>query len=101
MIKPIIITSVALVLVLIIVLTLSPSLTSSSIYAQELAIQPSSQNQHSWTKAVCDKNNLCQDYLIECKGQEPIKISPITGTSVKFDNAWQDPRNLEQRERLC
>lgn len=59
------------------------------------------QNIHAWTKAICDKNNLCQDYLIECKDENPTRISPITGAIVKFDSSWQDPRNIEQKEKLC
>lgn len=81
--------------VIIIIILSNPSITGLSISEQK---QPKI---HAWTKAVCDKDNFCQDYLIECNGQEPIKLSPITGASVQFDKDWQDPRTLEQRERLC
>lgn len=75
------------------------SLTSLSISMQEANIQ--TPNSHAWTKAICNKDNFCQDYIIECDKETPTKLSPITGASVQFDNDWQDPRSLEQRERLC
>ncbi|MBI3623236.1 hypothetical protein HY212_04120 [Candidatus Pacearchaeota archaeon] len=79
------------------------SLTSLSISSPEANSKQNHQNlgTRAWTKAICTKDHFCQDYLIECQNQEPVKLSPITGSSVKFDNSWQDPRNLEQRERLC
>ena len=81
------------------------SLTSLSIFSPEEANVKTSNlkqtNSHAWTKAICDKDNFCQDYLIECKGQNLIKLSPITGAFAKFDDSWQDPRSLEDREKLC
>ena len=72
----------------------NPVITGSSISEEEKVT-------HAWTKAICDKDNFCQDYLIECQNQEPIKLSPITGASIQFSKEWQDPRTSEQKERLC
>ena len=90
--------------VLTLVIILSPEkLTSFSILSQELSQEANMENSnlHAWTKAICTKGNFCQDYYIECNGQEPVKLSPITGAAVQFDSTWQDPRGIEQRERLC
>jgi hypothetical protein len=77
------------------------SLTSLSISSTEANILQESVNLHAWTKAICNKDNFCQDYLIECNDQETLKITPIAGSMAQFDASWQDPRTLEQRERLC
>src|SRR3989344_3770726 len=85
-----------------IILVLSVSVSGSSLTPDLISSPVSSPpNLHAWTKAICDKDNFCQDYLIECNGETPSKISPITGASVQFDSLWQDPRDIEQRERLC
>jgi hypothetical protein len=56
---------------------------------------------HSWTKAICDKDNFCQDYEIQCKGQELVSMAPITGAFIQQDANWQDPRTFEQKTRVC
>jgi len=56
---------------------------------------------HSYTKAICNSENFCQDYEIFCKNQEIIEINPITGASVQFPENWQDPRDEETINSLC
>ncbi|GAH14959.1 unnamed protein product, partial [marine sediment metagenome] len=56
---------------------------------------------HSHTKAVCDNQNLCQDYEIFCKNNEIVKMNPITGAVVQFPEDWQDPRNPEIKNGFC
>ena len=99
--KTVFLTAVILIIfALILVVILSPGkLTSFVVSETETGLN--NQNLHAWTKAICDKDNFCQDYTIECDGRTPTKISPITGATVQFDSLWQDPRNVEQRERLC
>jgi hypothetical protein len=53
---------------------------------------------YTYTKAICDENNFCQDYEITCRNKEVISMEPITGATIKHSNTWQDPR--EQKE-LC
>ena len=55
----------------------------------------------SWTKAICDENNLCQDYEIICEKKTLINKNPITGAIVQFSEDWTDPRTEEQINRLC
>ncbi len=54
-------------------------------------------NQYSYTKAICDKSNYCKDYIIECKGNNLIKLNP-TGFVIQQSQDWVDGR--ENRE-LC
>ena len=56
---------------------------------------------HSFTKAVCNESNLCQDYYFECNQSEMVSISPITGAIVQFDKNWQDPRSEELKNKVC
>lgn len=56
---------------------------------------------NSWTKAICDENNYCQDYEIFCKGKELVSISPITGAAIQFSEHWEDPRGEETRDKIC
>jgi len=56
---------------------------------------------HSHTKAICDEQNLCQDYEIFCENKDVIYIIPITGTVVQFAEDWQDPRNPEIKKGFC
>ena len=58
-------------------------------------------NYHSYTKAICNISNFCQDNLIECQDKEIKSISPITGAFVQFDKNWQDPRTQEEIEKEC
>lgn len=88
-----------LAVLLIIILALT---TLTLAYSQQTQNQESPlKNNHSWTKAICDKNNLCQDYEIKCNGKTLTSISPITGAFIQQDTNWQDPRSIEQRTRFC
>jgi len=62
---------------------------------------PNELNKHSFTKAICDDKNFCQDYEIKCEGDTVRSISPITGAAVQFDESWTDPRTQEQIDKLC
>jgi hypothetical protein len=56
---------------------------------------------HSHTKAICDEQNLCQDYEIFCENKDVIYIIPITGAVVQFGEDWQDLRSAEMRNGFC
>jgi hypothetical protein len=55
----------------------------------------------TWTKAICNSSNLCQDYIIACKNKNVISITPITGAVVKFSDNWHDSRDKETQDRIC
>lgn len=54
---------------------------------------------YTHTKAICNETNYCQDYEIECQGNQLIKMSPITGAFAQYSKNWQDPRN--EKDILC
>lgn len=56
---------------------------------------------YSYTKAICDENNLCQDYEIQCKGKEVIEKKAITGAVVQHSNDWEDSRSEEMIKGIC
>lgn len=59
------------------------------------------QKEYSYTKAVCDKDNACQDHIIVCNGPKVVSSTPITGAVVQFSKKWEDPRPQTQIEELC
>jgi hypothetical protein len=92
---------IGIVLALVItslLMLLTLSLTNTNITGK--ATQ-NNQDPHSWTKAICDKNNYCQDYEIKCNGKTLISMTPITGAFIQLDADWQDPRSIEHRNRIC
>ena len=56
---------------------------------------------HSYTKAICNSENYCQDYEIFCKNRNIVSISPITGASIQLPENWEDPRSAEVKNKLC
>tara|TARA_Y100000310_G_scaffold335438_1_gene417514 strand:+ start:226 stop:480 length:255 start_codon:yes stop_codon:yes gene_type:complete len=57
-------------------------------------------NSYSYTKAVCNNSNYCEDYEIACEGNNLVSFTP-TGAAIQLDNDWKDPRDKESIERLC
>ncbi|MFH1325238.1 MAG: hypothetical protein ABIH49_00510 [archaeon] len=55
---------------------------------------------HSHTKAICDKNNFCEDYEIQCNKDKILKITP-TGFAVQMPSGWNDLRDEEVKEKFC
>jgi hypothetical protein len=53
---------------------------------------------HSYTKAICNGTNFCEDYYFICKESRLIEMTP-TGASIQQDKNWKDPR--EKNENLC
>ncbi len=56
---------------------------------------------HSYTTAICNETNYCQDNLVKCNEDQVISISPITGAAVQFSENWQDLRDEETRNSFC
>lgn len=57
---------------------------------------------YSYTKAICNEENFCEDYVISCNGKRAVLIAP-TGYNIKNPEYWKDPRPEEKRnlENLC
>lgn len=56
---------------------------------------------YTYTKAICNESNYCQDYEITCKQGEMLSIRPITGAKVQNPLNWKDPRNNESEKGPC
>ena len=55
---------------------------------------------YTYTKAICNENNFCQDHIITCENKKIISVNPITGASIQHSNTWKDPRE-NKSEILC
>ena len=51
-----------------------------------------SEEEYSWTRAICNSDNECIDVLIECNKGNVVNITPLSGFVYHEDN-WRDPRN--------
>lgn len=51
-------------------------------------------DEFSYTRAICNKSNYCEDYIVECKNQEVSSLTP-TGNAVWHEPSWKDPRDKE------
>ena len=56
---------------------------------------------YSFRKTVCNLNNYCQDYMIECKDKGAISIRPVEGTSTQYSRYWEDLRTIELLDEWC
>ena len=55
------------------------------------------ENHFSYTKAICDESNYCEDYSIECTENQPTKLTP-TGFFIQQDENWID---IREQKGLC
>ncbi|PIN91291.1 hypothetical protein COU57_01200 [Candidatus Pacearchaeota archaeon CG10_big_fil_rev_8_21_14_0_10_32_14] len=60
-------------------------------------VSADSPKNYSYTKAICDENNFCQDYIVECDGEDKVMISPLSGPAIHFSSDWIDPRSELQK----
>ncbi|MFH1801541.1 MAG: hypothetical protein ABH804_01770 [archaeon] len=58
------------------------------------------QDKYSYTKAICNDSNYCEDYEIICEENSLIRMNP-TGAVIQHDENWYDPRDNETKEKLC
>jgi len=73
--------------------------SSGLFYAKNISSDiPNSES--TLTKAICDNKNYCEDYRIDCKGKDVVKLTP-TGAAVQFSEEWKDPRTQEDKIIDC
>ena len=73
----------------------NPILTGQTINNEE------NLSEYTYTKAICNEKNYCEDNEIKCRGNEIISVTPITGAAVQFSENWEDPRDSKINEKLC
>lgn len=71
-----IITLLVLLFIALILVILQPNLTGNVVTNQD--------DYRTFTKAVCNSTNYCQDYVYTCKNKETISIQPITGAAIQL-----------------
>ena len=86
-----------IITILILLLVVSGLLLSISVQSITGAAV---HDHYSYTKAICDQTNYCQDYEIVCEGSKVVSVSPLSGAA-QFPQDWQDPRDEETRNKLC
>jgi len=88
--EKIIITAALLILVgALLFLVLKPVLTGEAV-----------RDYKTYTKAICDENNFCQDYEIACENKQVVGITPISGANIQHLADWEDPR-INKSEITC
>ena len=58
-------------------------------------------HRYMYTKAICTKDNYCQDYEISCLGKEIVSLNQITGASIQNPLEWEDTRDKKLRDGFC
>ena len=54
-----------------------------------------SQNQYSYTTAICNEENECIDVLVECSNGQVVSLTP-TSEIIKLNEEWKDFRDKEE-----
>ncbi len=88
-----IVISIALFIIIFVGISLISSLLLGDKEAQEFTT--------SYTEAICNETNYCQDYEVYCREEEFVKMSPLTGAVVQHSEDWKDPRDKKTIEELC
>ena len=57
-------------------------------------------NSYSYTKGICNETNYCEDYEINCEGNNVVSMK-FTGAAIQNSLNWKDPRDKETIEKLC
>jgi len=56
---------------------------------------------YTFTKAICNSSNYCQDYKIICENNTALSITPIPNSSAQYSENWKDNRDEKTRNKLC
>ncbi len=56
---------------------------------------------YTFTKAICNETNYCQDYEIVCDNEGLVDMKPITGATIQHPSNWEDPRDNKTKNKLC
>ena len=91
---------ISLIFLSIVVIILVVSLIFSSFNIFQNVTGMAVINSYSYTKAICDENNYCEDYEINCYGNKVASMK-FTGAAVQNPFSWKDPRDKEAIEELC
>jgi len=88
------ITFLIIILIILISILIFSVINSSKINGEVI------ENHYTYTKAICNQTNYCEDYKITCQNNNTLSINP-TGATIQFPNNWKDPRNKELIKKIC
>jgi|TARA_Y100000310_G_scaffold142028_1_gene141455 hypothetical protein len=88
------------ILVLIAALSILIGILIFSVFSLSQITGEAIKNHYTYTKAICDNENYCEDYIITCEDNE-ISSVVTTGAVVQFSKDWEDPRSEEMIKRTC
>jgi hypothetical protein len=91
---------VILIFILVLILIITFGVIINLFYKLNITGLVVEKNENTYTTAICNETNFCQDYIVTCKGDEVINTSPITGAFVQHEKNWKDPRENFNKE-LC
>ena len=57
-------------------------------------------SEYSYTKAICNESNYCEDYEVVCSGGVLKQLNP-TGHVAQFQEDWVDERESKNFDGLC
>lgn len=86
---------------IIIILAILILVATASLAISKYTLTGAIIKDYSYTKAICNNTNYCQDYEITCSGQNPTTIKPTTNVTVQHTEDWEDPRGNQTDKKLC
>jgi hypothetical protein len=57
-------------------------------------------SEYSYTKAICNESNYCEDYEVVCYAENVKTLTP-TGYVAQFSEDWVDERDNKNLDGLC
>ncbi|MAG10700.1 hypothetical protein CMI44_00085 [Candidatus Pacearchaeota archaeon] len=87
--------AILIIITAILILTLSFFFMTTKITGEAII------DKYSYTKAICNESNFCQDYEIVCEGNKTIRKTPITGAVIQQPSGWKDSRTEEFLNKDC
>ena len=79
-----------ILLILLLVLTLVLAVPKLNLMGEK------SPDRYAYTKALCDQKGYCEDFFIECEGENLVRFSP-TGFAIQTENQ----ENKKSNEEFC
>lgn len=80
-------------LILVIILFILFIATFLFIYFSDLTGNVIRDESYTYTRAICNETNFCQDKEITCRNGEVAGITSISGAVIQHSEDWEDPRN--------
>lgn len=84
---------ILIIIIAVFFFILKPRLIGNVLLTGQITKNNQINQEYSYTKAICNESNFCQDYEITCKNKQVVSQFPITGAVIQHNANWKDPRN--------